>query len=302
MNNRDPVLTQHYVEKADHFFQAMRLLSDDMSAYASSVALLAIHCSISLNDAIAVGVTGERSKSVGHKRAALDLEKLCKATKVTDRKGVQHLSWLLAWKTDVAYGEKRLDRTFMQAAMDKAERFQLGLTITSKECSVPEMKLGILEGRGKNAVAQLFSQKLIVPKIFFDPRWPGRTTHVDVLAVDRSGAGDVHVVEIAVSKQQLATTIRNLIRVPAQYKYLAFFSLSDEQEMLFTPDSESDNRLYAHDGLGRIGTICLYQGEPGEALIAEIQVEPERFRVPASLYEEIDHYLDKHTPDISIRV
>ena len=164
-----------------------------------------------------------------------------------------------------------------------------------------ELRSGILEGRGKNAVAQLFSQKLIVPKIFFDARWPGRTTRVDILAVDRSGAGDIHVVEIVAGKHQLATTIRNLTKIPSQYKYLAFFSLSDEQEMLFTPDSESDNRLYAHDGLGRIGTICLHQGEPGEALSAEIQIEPERFQVPPSLYEEIDRYLDKHTPDIVIR-
>jgi hypothetical protein len=102
----------------------MRLLSDDMPAYASSVALLAIHCSISLNDAISVGVDGKRSKSRDHGRAAIDLEKLCKTAKVTDRRGVQHLSWLLGWKTDVAYGEKRLDRTFLQAAMDRAERFQ----------------------------------------------------------------------------------------------------------------------------------------------------------------------------------
>lgn len=164
-----------------------------------------------------------------------------------------------------------------------------------------ELSPGILEGRGKNAVARLFSEKLIVPKIFFDARWPGRTTHVDVLAVDRSGAGDVHVVEIKMSKHPLATTIRNLIRIPAQYKYLAFFSLSDEQETLFAADSEPDRRLYAPDGLGRIGAICLYQGDPGEALTAEIEVEPERFQVPPSLYEEIDRYVDKHTPDIAIR-
>jgi hypothetical protein len=88
------------------------------------VALLAIHSSISLNYAIAVGVIGKRSKSEDHKRAALNLENLCKANKITDRKGVQHLSWLLAWKTDVAYGEKRLDRIFLLAVRDKAERFQ----------------------------------------------------------------------------------------------------------------------------------------------------------------------------------
>jgi hypothetical protein len=166
---------------------------------------------------------------------------------------------------------------------------------------VAEVSSRILEGRGKNAVAQLFSQKLIVPKIFFDARWPGRTMHVDVLAVDRSGAGDVHAVEIKVSKHQLATTLRDLIRIPAQFKYLAYFDLTDEKKALFNPDSEPEDRLYAPDGLGRIGTICLYQEGPADALFAEVVVEPERFRVPPSLNEEIDRYLDKHTPDIAVR-
>jgi hypothetical protein len=124
LTSRDPALTQHYVEKADHFFQAMKLVSEDMSSYASSVALLAVHSSISLNDAIAVGVTGRRTKSEDHKRATSDLEKLCRASEVTDRKGVHHLSWLLSRKTDIAYGEKRLDRTFLLVARDRDERFQ----------------------------------------------------------------------------------------------------------------------------------------------------------------------------------
>lgn len=68
----------------------MKLVSDDMAAYGSSVALLAVHSSISLNDAIAVALTGMRSKSDDHKRAAKDLEKLCNASKVIDRRGVQH--------------------------------------------------------------------------------------------------------------------------------------------------------------------------------------------------------------------
>jgi len=124
LTSRDPALTQHYVEKADDFFRAMKHLSEEMPACVLSVALLAIHCSISLNDAIAVGVNGRRNKSEDHKRAAIDLGKLCDAKKVTDRKGVHHLTWLLANKTDIAYGSKRLDQVFLAAAKDKAERFQ----------------------------------------------------------------------------------------------------------------------------------------------------------------------------------
>lgn len=166
---------------------------------------------------------------------------------------------------------------------------------------MPERRTGVLKGRGKNAIAQLLSNKLIVPKIFFDARWPNRTAHIDVLAVDRSGAGDVHVVEIAMNKRDFAATVRKLIRVPAQFKYLAYFSLGDEEEPLFNPLSEPDLRLYARDGLGRIGTISFCEGDPGEALRGEILVEPERFRVPGDLNQEIDRYLDRHTPDIAIR-
>ncbi len=168
-----------------------------------------------------------------------------------------------------------------------------------------ETKSKLLEGRGKNAVAQFLSRKLIVPKIFFEAQWPNRGQRVDVLAVDRSGAGDVHVVEVKmvmINKHRLASTLRDLTQIPAQYKYLAYFDPAGAQgEPLFVSGSERDKCLYAHDGLGRVGTIRLYQGEPGEALIAEIEVEPERFRVPANLYPEIDRYLDKHTPDIAIR-
>jgi hypothetical protein len=182
--------------------------------------------------------------------------------------------------------------------------FRRGLTLISKEYCVRPLAAKIIEGRGKNAVAQLFTKNLIVPKIFFEARWPNRTTVVDVLAIDRSGAGDLHAVEIVPVASQIESSLAMLSRVPAHFKYLAYFSLSDEDEALriFDSSREPDESLYAADGLGRIGTICLYQGEPGDALMAEIQVEPERFRVPAGLYGDIDKYVQKHPADIAIRV
>ncbi len=166
---------------------------------------------------------------------------------------------------------------------------------------MPPQRNRILEGRGKNAIAALFSKTLIVPKIFFDANWPTRESLVDVLAVDRSGAGDVHVVEIILDARQIPGATRELSRVRAQYKYLAYFSLSDEDEPVFDPEADPDQRLYAPDGLGRIGTICLYQGDPGNALQADVMVQPERFRVPHNFNEQIDRYLEKHVPDVTIR-
>lgn len=102
----------------------MRLTADDVGAYGASVALLAVHSSISLNDAILVGITGRRSRSEDHRQAARELDRICKLTKVTDIKGVSHLAWLLSKKSDVAYGKERLDHVLLLAARDRAERFQ----------------------------------------------------------------------------------------------------------------------------------------------------------------------------------
>ncbi len=44
------------------------------------------------------------------------------------------------------------------------------------------------------AVARLFIRTLTVPQIFFEAAWPDSDTHVDVLAIDRAGSGDLHVV------------------------------------------------------------------------------------------------------------
>jgi hypothetical protein len=124
VSSRNSTLTQHYIHKADHFLQAMKLVSDDMTAYGSSVALLAVHSSISLNDAIAVGITGTRSRSQDHLRAATELERLCKASRVSDRRGIEHFIWLLSKKSDIAYGDRRLDEMFLRTTRDRAERFQ----------------------------------------------------------------------------------------------------------------------------------------------------------------------------------
>ena len=167
---------------------------------------------------------------------------------------------------------------------------------------MPPQRHRILEGRGKNAIAELFSKKLIVPKIFFDANWPNRATKIDVLAVDRSGAGDVHLVEVLTTASRLPAAIRTLSMIPGQFKYVAYFSLSDEEEEIFSPEGTPDERLYAPDGVGRIGTICLFQGEPAEAMLAEVIVEPERFRVPHKFNQEIDRYLEKHVPDVALRV
>ncbi len=96
------MLTAHYVDKADHFLQGMRLLADDFATYRTGIGLLAIHSAISLNDAILAGVTGERSKAEDHSAAARELERVCGELKIEKTPGVRHFSSLLRRKSDIA--------------------------------------------------------------------------------------------------------------------------------------------------------------------------------------------------------
>ena len=123
VKNLDQALTTHYRERSDHFYKAMELLADDLATYSTSVALLAVHSCISLNDAIVVALTGNRSKHQDHLRAADELERLCNAHRVRDHKGIGHFRWLLANKTNIAYGEKRLDPQQVGSAKDRAQKF-----------------------------------------------------------------------------------------------------------------------------------------------------------------------------------
>lgn len=154
----------------------------------------------------------------------------------------------------------------------------------------------IQEGRGKNAVARLFMESLIVPKVFFDARWPNRGNVVDVLAVNRSGAGDLYIAEIALDYAVAKQKVAKLHLMPAHFKYLALFNTD-----AFFSEEDPDPSLYAPDGLGRIGLISLCEGDPGSAMRAETAVEPERFRIGSDIFEAVDRFVKAHEPDILVR-
>jgi hypothetical protein len=146
--------------------------------------------------------------------------------------------------------------------------------------------------RVKNAVAQFLFGNLIVPKIFFDARWPPRKSHVDVLAVDRSGAGEIHIVEVKVGSSNLGHATQSLMEIPAHFKYLALFGNGS-----YRP---ADNVLYAPDGMGRIGVIQVRE-DPSGNLFAEFMVRPERFRLDSSYFRQIDKFTATRPADIEVR-
>jgi len=152
------------------------------------------------------------------------------------------------------------------------------------------------ESRAKGAVAEFLFRQLIVPKVFFNAHWPDRRSQIDVMAVDRSGTGEVHVVEVKVGTSALAPpnlerAMATLMRIPAHFKYLALFGNQN-----YRP---AQRTLYAADGMGRVGVILVKENIAGD-LGCEYYVRPERFRFPAD-YGLVDKFTSKQSADIEVR-
>ena len=107
----------------DRFLQGVNLLSDGVSTCRSGISLLAIHSAISIIDAIRIGLTGKRGKYQNHLQAATELSALYASHRVSDKRGIGHLKWLLGQKSIVAYERNRLDDKTVWLAVDKAQKF-----------------------------------------------------------------------------------------------------------------------------------------------------------------------------------
>jgi hypothetical protein len=146
--------------------------------------------------------------------------------------------------------------------------------------------------RVKNAVAQFLFGALIVPKIFFDAPWPPRKRRVDILAVGRAGAGEIHIAQVRIGSNGVVEAVRSMAAIPAHFKYLALFGNGS-----YYP---SDKSLYAPDGMGRVGVIQVRENRADE-LSAEFVVRPERFRLDSSYFKQIDKFTAARPADMEIR-
>jgi len=112
-----------YHDRAFQLANAMELCHDDMTAYCSAVALLAVHSAISYNDAVLIKLTGQRSRSQDHRRAVMEIKKACKKRNIR-ADGIRHLDKLVGAKTDVAYGDEEVDNQKIEFLYVAAARFQ----------------------------------------------------------------------------------------------------------------------------------------------------------------------------------
>lgn len=119
----DEVGLEVYRSRALQLANAMKLCGDDLLSYASAVALLAVHSAISYNDALHVRLTGKRPKGEDHKDAIRSVRKACAKVDI-DPAGIKHLERLLNAKTEISYGDRKVNTEHAQVLSIAAERFQ----------------------------------------------------------------------------------------------------------------------------------------------------------------------------------
>ncbi len=151
------------------------------------------------------------------------------------------------------------------------------------------------EGRAVNAVAGLLMRKLFVPKIFLESKVPNNL-RVDLLAIDRAGSGDIHIVEFKLYNANIAVISKStkalLNSIPAHFRYLAVDSGSLNLAL--------SQNLFATDGIGRIGIIEIVE-KPSTPPEARVIIQAERFRVDHSWIKKFDSFQKKTTADMEIR-
>lgn len=165
-------------------------------------------------------------------------------------------------------------------------------------------------GRAKNAVLAFLEQRLSIPKIYIDAVWDGH--QIDVLAINRDGVGDVHVVQLVPRKYlpdnalDKATEwitekelIERLANIPAQFRYIGVLDTDSSRHYAqFEISSAVSEKSFAPDGLGRVGFLKVDVPENGDPQV-KLEIKPERFR--AKIAKLADDYIQQHEADWEIR-
>lgn len=167
---------------------------------------------------------------------------------------------------------------------------------TSSEWHIP-LSSQQRQGRALNAVASLLRNTLRVPNIYLKVGWPKLDRKkLDLMAVDRAGSGDVHVVFIHLDPSPAASTatLSAIKKMPAHFMYLA---------TLF-PALEIDPchaSYFSRDGIGRVGIIGIHEQEDSSPTATVLQ-PPERFLMPREVMDNITRFTFKHRPDFDVKI
>ena len=161
----------------------------------------------------------------------------------------------------------------------------------------------VSEERCYEPIAHCLIRALMVPNIYFKRIWPPLDKlRIDIIAIDRAGTGDIHVVEICKTLNEALTKGVNAIRdVPAHYRWVAYQGTG-----LLHNDAESELKLLSEkpllpkSGMGRIGVIEVIR-MAGNNLGANVKVKAERFKVEDNLSTLIEKFVDNEKADIEFK-
>jgi len=134
----------------------------------------------------------------------------------------------------------------------------------------------------------------MVPRIYFGADWPGFADGpVDLLAIDRDGVGDAHLIEIRRNAADALACTPRLLTARAPYRWIAFLHGTDDDKTAAALVSHAP--LYREGEAGRIGVIEIVE-MAGDELGATVRLAAERFATPA--YEMASAFSSTHDAQI----
>lgn len=135
-----------------------------------------------------------------------------------------------------------------------------------------------IELRARNPVAGCLIRQLVVPRIYFEADWPGLPDmRADVLAIDRDGRGDAHLVEIKRNAADALAIVPRLLAARAPFRWIAFLRGTENEAAALALISQEV--LYPKDTAGRVGVIEIVE-MAGNDLGANVRIKAERFPTP----------------------
>jgi hypothetical protein len=147
-----------------------------------------------------------------------------------------------------------------------------------------------LELRAQNPVALCLIRQLMVPRVYYEADWPGMSgDRVDVLAIDRDGVGDAHLVEIRRKAADALAYVPRLLLARAPFRWIAFLQGTEDEATRLSLVSQEI--LYPPDTAGRIGVIEIVE-VAGNDLGANVRVKAERFPTPT--YDQAAAFIASH--------
>ncbi len=147
-----------------------------------------------------------------------------------------------------------------------------------------------IELRAREPVATCLIGNLIVPRVYFGAEWPiGSGSTADVLAIDRDGSGDAHVVLVRERAADALACIPVLLGQPGPFRWIAFLRGTEYDALV------SQDVLYQLGNAGRVGVIEVVE-QAGATLKASIRLSAERF--PGAFYDLATTFSGSRKADI----